>query len=103
MRIKKMAVQTDHSGRTTKRICLQYDQQQKMVTIGGEKAVKSFLWELYIGAFKECDGEPNFYTITNGYTRLSFTTTFKNFNIAVATLENMKFQITEVSTFNRLM
>ena len=53
--------------------------------------------------FEECDGEPFFYEVTRGKTRIDFNTSFKKLQEAYANIIDEGYSIEDIEAFGRLM
>lgn len=82
---------------------VEYNPKTSLVTLGGNYRLSEHIWKLYIAAFGECDGEPNFYEVTRGKTRISFRSTFKNYQKALNFIEKAGYTSEDVTSFDRLM
>jgi hypothetical protein len=84
-------------------ICMDYNQKNKLVTLGGDYKLLEKIWRLYIVCFEECDGEPQFYEVTRSKIRLQFKASFKRYQESLSHIIDEEFKLTEVDSFDRLM
>ena len=84
-------------------VCLQYIPKKGKVTLGGSNKLRELIWRIYMVCFEECDGEPFFYEVTRGKTRIDFNTSFKKLQEAYANIIDEGYSIEDIEAFGRLM
>lgn len=84
-------------------IIVQFDQPRGKITLGGDRRLQMRIWNVYVGCFGECDGEPSFHEVTRGKTRITFNCSFKNYQNALANMRDDGFEIEDIENIDRMM